>query len=47
MAVGAAISASIYEGDAAADLVHDIAVFDKLKTQTGSLVRVPGSWRDF
>ena len=45
--VGAAISASIYEGDAAADLVHDIAVFDKLKTQTGSLVRVPGSWRDF
>lgn len=44
---GAAVSASTYEGDATADLVHDLAILDKLQARTGSFVRVPGSWRDF
>ena len=44
---GALISASSYRGNGAPDLHHDTAVLRALQLQTGSYVRVPGSWRDF
>jgi hypothetical protein len=44
---GAALSEGAYQGDAAADLVRDAAVLERLKAGTGSFARVPGSWKDF
>jgi hypothetical protein len=44
---GALISASSYRGNGAPDLHYDAAVLHALQLQTGSYVRVPGSWRDF
>ena len=44
---GAAITAGGYSGDAATDLHHDAAVLATLQGNSGSFVRVGGSWRDF
>lgn len=44
---GALISAADYRGDGSPDLHHDATVLRALQRQTGSYVRVPGSWRDF
>jgi len=44
---GALISASAYRGNGTPDLHHDAAVLRALQRHTGSLARVPGSWRDF
>ena len=44
---GALVSASNYRGNGAPDLHYDAAVLRALQRQTGSFVRVPGSWRDF
>jgi len=44
---GAALVARDYSGNAAADFVHDDAVLARLRSRSGSLVRVNGSWKDF
>jgi hypothetical protein len=44
---GAAVSEGGYQGSAAADLFRDAAVLSRLKADTGSFARVPGSWKDF
>lgn len=44
---GAAVLSQSYSGDASPDLVYDPALMLRLKRQTGSWLRVPGSWRDF
>ena len=44
---GAAISEGDYRGNGAPDLVYDPEVLATLKGNTGSFVRVSGSWRDF
>ncbi len=44
---GALISASTYQGNGTPDLYHDAAVLRALQLHTGSVARVPGSWRDF
>ena len=44
---GAALIEGNYQGDAAADIVHDAAVLARLQRETGSFARVNGSWKDF
>jgi len=44
---GAAISESNYGGNGTPDLFYDSAVLERLRAQSGSFARVPGSWRDF
>lgn len=44
---GAALSEGGYQGSAAADFFRDAAVLGRLKAETGSFARVPGSWKDF
>lgn len=44
---GAALIAGDYSGNAAADFVRDDAVLARIRTGSGSLVRVNGSWKDF
>ena len=44
---GAALVEGGYQGDAAADFVHDAALLARLQRQTGSFARVNGSWKDF
>ena len=44
---GAAISEGDYRGDGAPELFRDAATLALLKGNTGSFVRVSGSWRDF
>ncbi len=44
---GGALLAGGFSGDGAPDLVYDAALMLRLKRQTGTWVRVPGSWRDF
>ncbi len=44
---GAVVLSQSYSGDASPDFVYDPALMLRLKRQTGSWLRVPGSWRDF
>lgn len=44
---GAVLLSEAYAGNGAPDMVYDAALMAKLKRQSGSWVRVPGSWRDF
>ena len=44
---GAVVVEGGYAGDAAADLVYDAALLATLKSATGALVRINGSWRDY
>jgi Tfp pilus assembly protein PilX len=44
---GAAISEGDYRGDGAPELFHDSELLALLRGNTGSFVRVSGSWRDF
>ena len=44
---GAVIVEGDYDGDAAAEFVHDAQMLALLKRSTGSFVRVNGSWRDY
>jgi len=44
---GAALVEGSYQGDAAADLVHDAALLARLQRATGSFARFNGSWKDF
>lgn len=44
---GALLSEGGASGGATLDLLHDPGVLAALRTQHGSFVRVPGSWRDF
>jgi len=44
---GAALVEGSYQGDAAADLVHDAALLARLQGATGSFARVYGSWKAF
>lgn len=44
---GALISEGAAGGDASLVLTRDAEVLDALRTRQGSLIRLPGSWRDF
>ena len=44
---GALIGAAGYSGDGTPELVYDADVLNRLKAETGTFVRVNGSWRDF
>jgi hypothetical protein len=44
---GAALVEGSYQGEAAADFVHDATLLARLQRQTGSFARVNGSWKDF
>lgn len=44
--LGAVTLTGGYAGDAAADLVYDPMLMSRLQRQSGTWVRVPGSWRD-
>ena len=44
---GAALIEGSYQGDAAADIVHDATLLARLQRETGSFARVNGSWKDF
>ncbi len=44
---GAVLSAGLYAGPTEPAVHRDIDVLGALTRQTGSFVRVPGSWRDF
>ncbi len=44
---GAVVSESSYFGDASPDLFYDARVLAALKSDSGSFVRLPGSWKDF
>ncbi|MEO6410165.1 MAG: pilus assembly PilX N-terminal domain-containing protein [Burkholderiaceae bacterium] len=44
---GAVVVEGGYTGDAAADLVYDATLLATLKSTTGALVRINGSWRDY
>src|SRR5690606_3887796 len=44
---GAAIAAGRYVGNGSPELSHDAALLERLASFAGTLVRVPGSWRDF
>lgn len=44
---GAAISEGNYTGNGTPDYYYDPNVLKKLRLETGSFSRVPGSWRDF
>lgn len=45
--VGGAMSEGSFAGTATTDIVYDRDVLTRLRTMTGSFVRVPGSWKDF
>lgn len=45
--VGAAVAEGDVDGTPAGTLVHDAALLRRLRHSVGSLVAVPGSWRDF
>lgn len=45
--VGAAIARDVYTGTGTPELIYDPRVLDLLRHETGSFVRVPGSWKDF
>lgn len=44
---GAVVVAGDVRGNAAADIVRDAAILDRLANANGSFVRVNGSWKDF
>ena len=44
---GAVVARGDFAADAGASLRYDAGVLRRLRTSTGTLVRVPGSWRDF
>jgi hypothetical protein len=44
---GAVVAEGDVEGTGVLTLVHDAAVLTRLRYAAGSLVRVPGSWKDF
>jgi len=44
---GALISESGYTGNGTPDLFYDSAILERLRSQTGSFARLPGSWKDF
>lgn len=44
---GAVISETGYSGDGTPELVYDATVLDRLRSRSGTFVRVSGSWRDF
>ena len=44
---GALLSAAGYRGDGTPELVYEAAVLARLRSQAGSFVRLPGSWKDF
>jgi hypothetical protein len=44
---GALISATTVVGNGSGKVVFDPAILNSLRLTTGSLARVPGSWRDF
>ena len=44
---GAAISETHYSGTGAPELFYDAGQLARLKAETGSFVRIAGSWRDF
>ena len=44
---GAVLLSQTYSGDGSPDLVYDPVLMLRLKRQSGSWLRVPGSWRDF
>ena len=44
---GAALIEGGYQGDAAADFVHDATLLARLQRETGSFARINGSWKDF
>ena len=44
---GAVLSAGDYTGDGAGEIVRDGDVLARLRSGTGSVVRVNGSWKDF
>ena len=44
---GALISEAGYGGDGAPDVFYDAAVLHTLRHDSGSFVRLPGSWKDF
>lgn len=44
---GALISEGDYSGNGAPDLFYDAAILRTLQHDSGSFVRLPGSWRDF
>ncbi|HZW73022.1 MAG TPA: hypothetical protein VFF43_05720, partial [Caldimonas sp.] len=44
---GAVVVAGDMHGDAAADIVRDAAILERLANASGSFVRVNGSWKDF
>ncbi len=45
--VGAAVSDNKIEGNGTTSYIYDPAVMNLLRWNTGSFVRVPGSWKDF
>jgi hypothetical protein len=45
--VGAAIAEGAFSGGTTADIIYDSDVLNRLKTITGSFVRIPGTWKDF
>ena len=47
MVRGAVLVEGGYQGDAAADIVHDATALARLQRSTGSFARVSGSWKDF
>ena len=44
---GAVLLTGDYLGNGAPDIVYDAALMRRLRTQHGSWLRIPGSWRDF
>jgi PilX N-terminal len=44
---GALVSESSFQGDGTPELVYDLSVLERLRTQVGTFARVSGSWRDF
>ena len=44
---GAALSEGDYSGNGAPEVIYDTGVLAQLQSNTGSFVRVSGSWRDF
>jgi hypothetical protein len=45
--VGAAVAEGAFSGGTTADIIYDSDVLNRLKTITGSFVRIPGTWKDF
>jgi len=45
--VGAAAAESSFAGSASTDIIYSPSVLTRLRTVTGSFVRVPGTWKDF